>query len=107
MSDHKGARMVLGALPPASHLIADRGYDSTWFRQELEHEASSPAFLHQRAGKSLILTTRLSTASATRSKTCSPSSRTGGVSQPDTIDAPTLSSRQSASQPPSYSGSDQ
>ena len=26
MSDHKGARLVLGALPPASHLIADRGY---------------------------------------------------------------------------------
>lgn len=29
MSDHKGARLLLGALPQASHLIADRGYDST------------------------------------------------------------------------------
>lgn len=38
MSDHKGARLVLGALPPPSHLIADRGYDSAWFREELEGE---------------------------------------------------------------------
>ncbi|THF54317.1 transposase [Mesorhizobium composti] len=36
MSDHKGARLVLDALPAASHLIADRGYDSAWFRAELE-----------------------------------------------------------------------
>ena len=36
MSDHKGARLVLDALPPATHLIEDRGYDSAWFRAELE-----------------------------------------------------------------------
>ena len=35
MSDHKGARLVLDALPPAATLIADRGYDSRWFRQAL------------------------------------------------------------------------
>ena len=35
MSDHKGARLVLDALPPAVTLIADRGYDSTWFREAL------------------------------------------------------------------------
>ncbi|MDR7225444.1 transposase [Aminobacter aminovorans] len=27
--------MVLDQLPAASHLIADRGYDSAWFRQAL------------------------------------------------------------------------
>jgi putative transposase len=32
MSDHKGARLVLEALPSAATLIADRGYDSNWFR---------------------------------------------------------------------------
>ncbi len=32
MGDHKGARLVLDALPPARSLIADRGYDSAWFR---------------------------------------------------------------------------
>ena len=36
MSDHKGARLVLDALPPATHLIADRRYDSARFREELE-----------------------------------------------------------------------
>lgn len=33
MSDHKGARLVLDALPAAIHLIADRGYDSTSVRK--------------------------------------------------------------------------
>ena len=32
MSDHKGARLILEALPPAKALLADRGYDSNWFR---------------------------------------------------------------------------
>jgi transposase len=43
MSDHKGVRLVLGALPPASHLIADRGYDSAWFREELEARGIQPS----------------------------------------------------------------
>ena len=42
MSDHKGARLVLDALPPASSLIADRGYDSAWFRQELTARGIEP-----------------------------------------------------------------
>nr|WP_245424109.1 IS5 family transposase [Methylovirgula sp. 4M-Z18] len=36
MSDHKGARMMLDALPLASALIADPGYDSNWFRAALK-----------------------------------------------------------------------
>jgi transposase len=35
MSDHKGARLMLGALPVAKALLADRGYDSNWFRAAL------------------------------------------------------------------------
>jgi transposase len=35
MSDHKGAPLILEALPSASALIADRGYDSNWFREAL------------------------------------------------------------------------
>ncbi len=35
MSDHKGARLIPGALPPAKALLGDRGYDSNWFRAEL------------------------------------------------------------------------
>jgi transposase len=35
MSDHKGARLILEALPTGATLIADRGYDSNWFRAAL------------------------------------------------------------------------
>ena len=35
MSDHKGARLILDVLPPAKALLADRGYDSNWFRAAL------------------------------------------------------------------------
>jgi putative transposase len=42
MSDHKGARMMLDALPTASVLIADRGYDSNWFRAALTQKGIEP-----------------------------------------------------------------
>jgi transposase len=42
MSDHKGARLILDALPPASALIADRGYDSNWFRAALGERGCEP-----------------------------------------------------------------
>ena len=42
MSDHKGARLVLEALPPAAALIADRGDDSTWFRDALAERGIAP-----------------------------------------------------------------
>jgi transposase len=42
MSDHKGARLVVDALPPAATLIADRGYDSRWFRQALTAKGINP-----------------------------------------------------------------
>jgi transposase len=42
MSDHKGARLILANLPPASALIADRGYDSNWFRETLAKRGCEP-----------------------------------------------------------------
>ena len=42
MSDHKGARMILNALPQASSLIADKGYDSNWFRAALIERGIKP-----------------------------------------------------------------
>ena len=51
MSDHKGARLMLDALPPAEHLIADRGYDSTWFRAELEARGIEPCIPSSRSRK--------------------------------------------------------
>ncbi|ACI94812.1 conserved hypothetical protein [Afipia carboxidovorans OM5] len=35
MSDYKGAALMLDALPPASQLLADKGYDADWFRRAL------------------------------------------------------------------------
>ncbi|MEF2071362.1 IS5 family transposase, partial [Consotaella aegiceratis] len=51
MSDHRGARLVLEVLPPAAHLIADRGYDSTWFRSELEARGIKPCIPSSRSRK--------------------------------------------------------
>ena len=35
MRDHKGARLMLGALPAAKALLGDRGYAANWFRPAL------------------------------------------------------------------------
>ncbi|PYE31738.1 IS4 family transposase [Rhizobium sp. PP-WC-1G-195] len=51
MSDHKGARLVLNALPPANVLIADRGYDSTWFPQALVTKGIEPCIPSSRSRK--------------------------------------------------------
>jgi len=42
MSDHKGAGLLIDALPPARELIADRGYDSDGFRAALEDLGITP-----------------------------------------------------------------
>jgi putative transposase len=42
MSDHKGASLVLEALPAARTLIADRGYDSSAFRRALTEKGIEP-----------------------------------------------------------------
>ena len=42
MSDHKGARALVDALPKAASLIADRGYDSNWFRKALHDKGIMP-----------------------------------------------------------------
>ncbi|MFD2032722.1 IS5 family transposase [Ancylobacter dichloromethanicus] len=51
MSDHKGARLVLDALPPARCLIADRGYDSAWFRDALAARGITPCIPSSRSRK--------------------------------------------------------
>lgn len=42
MSDHKGAFLLLDALPRAKHLIGDKGYDSNWFRAALAERGITP-----------------------------------------------------------------
>ena len=51
MSDHKGARLVLDALPPAATLIAHRGYNSRWFRQALTARGIEPCIPSSKSRK--------------------------------------------------------
>ena len=51
MSDYKGAALVLNALPHAQSLIADKGYDSDWFRQRLTERGIEPCIPPRRDRK--------------------------------------------------------
>ena len=51
MSDHKGAAMMLDALPAARTLIADRGYDSRAFRTALSARRIRPCIPSTRSRK--------------------------------------------------------
>ena len=42
MSDYKGAALMLDALPTASVLLGDRGYDADWFRHALTTRGITP-----------------------------------------------------------------
>ena len=42
MSDHKGAVLLFGCLPKAKVLLADKGYDSDWFREALIDQGTTP-----------------------------------------------------------------
>jgi len=42
VSDYIGAAALLGSLPAAEWLIADRGYDADWFRDALKDKGIKP-----------------------------------------------------------------
>lgn len=54
MSDHKGAGLILDRLPGAEVLIADRGYDSNWFRAALCEKGIEPCIPSTRSRKQPI-----------------------------------------------------
>ncbi len=51
MSDHKGAALLLDALPRAAVLIADKGYDSRRFRDALAERGTSACIPSSRSRK--------------------------------------------------------
>jgi transposase len=51
MSDAKGALALLDALPPATMLLADKGYDADWFREALEENGISACIPARRGRK--------------------------------------------------------
>ncbi len=54
MSDYKGAGMLLDTLPPASVLLADRGYDANWFRKALLRKGIEPCIPPRKNRKTKI-----------------------------------------------------
>ena len=42
VSDYTGAAALLGSLPNAEWLLADRGYDADWFRDALKDKGIKP-----------------------------------------------------------------
>jgi len=54
MNDHKGARLLVNALPSAKTLLADRGYDSNWFRSTLIKKGIEPCIPPTRSRKQPI-----------------------------------------------------
>lgn len=41
-SDYIGARALVSGFPKAKHLLADRGYDADWFRNDLTYKDITP-----------------------------------------------------------------
>lgn len=54
VSDYRGAATVLPALPDAEVMIADRGYDSDWFREALTNQGIKPCIPGRKNRKHLI-----------------------------------------------------
>ena len=96
MSDYKGAALMMPAMPEAKQLLADKGYDADWLRAALARRRIAACIPRNPTAKPRSHMTPSSTNSATKSKTCSGASKTGGASIPDTTVAPTPTSRQSA-----------
>ena len=54
-SDIKAARGIVPVLPASAELIADRGYDADWFRQELENRNITPCIPGRRNRKTPVV----------------------------------------------------
>ena len=53
-SDYKGAALMLDALPRATELIADRGYDADWFRNALA-ERGTAACIPSKSNRNIVI----------------------------------------------------
>jgi transposase len=50
VSDCTGAPSLLGSLPKADRLLADRGYDAHWLREALKYKATKPCIPGRKSG---------------------------------------------------------
>jgi transposase len=51
VSDYKGASFLLNSMQNAKELLADRGYDATWFREKLLEKGITPCIPSTRSRK--------------------------------------------------------
>ena len=54
VSDYNGFRELIKIMPPVAHLVADRGYDADWIRNELEKMGIQPCICGRRHRKRKI-----------------------------------------------------
>lgn len=106
MSDHKGASLVLNALPAAKTLIADRGYDSKSFREALQAKGIEPCIPSTRSRKVPYPYDKRLYKKRRMVENLFANSRTGGASRRATTDVRIPSSQPYASPQPSSSGFD-
>jgi hypothetical protein len=84
-------------------MIADRGYDSNWFRAALKKRGTEPCIPSTRSRKTPLPYDKALYRTRHKIENFSPISRIGGESQHARAVAPTPSSPQSESRPPSRS----
>ena len=54
VSDYVGARALMGSLPQADWMLADRGYDADWFRNGLKDMEIEPCIPSRKSRKTSI-----------------------------------------------------
>jgi transposase len=54
ISDYTGATALLDSLPSAEWMLADRGYDTDWFRDALEEKGIKPCIPGRKSSGNLV-----------------------------------------------------
>ena len=54
VSDYTGAAALMNALPEADWLLADRGYDAGWFREDLIDRGTRPCIAGHKSRKTTV-----------------------------------------------------
>ena len=54
VSDYTGAAALLGSLPKAGWLLADRGYDADWFREALKDKGIKVCIPGRKSRKKIV-----------------------------------------------------
>jgi transposase len=71
VGDYTGAAALLGSLPAAEWMIADRGYDADWFRDALKDKGIHPCIPVGSLAARPSVTTKDVIGAATGSRSCS------------------------------------